>query len=182
MTLNAVKPLGKNNGVREYSGGQSKAVSRFTMRQGDPRVHDLFVEYTNFPRRTVYWEFRKRVINLALELFSGNYNWFILQDNNALITDHNYSFLLDTVRFIATGRRRLSIHTWPALLTYEPAVGVVGTDTRRDIYLLFKELNLFNDNKYGIIQKWVSHKGGFDDLMYSMNMLFGSVPEKINRG
>lgn len=177
MPTNAVKPFDAN---REYSGGQAKAQQRFTMRQGDPRVVDLFVEYTNFPRRTVHWEFRKRVIDLARILFNGNYNWFIRQDNNAYITEHNYAFLQDTVRFIATGRRRLSIHTWPMLLTAEPASGLQLIEDRRVISELFKDLGLSTNNN-NVLQKWLSQENGFDDLMYTLNMLFGSIPEKINK-
>lgn len=177
MPTNAVKPFDAN---REYSGGQAKAQQRFTMRAGDPRVVELFVEYTNFPRRTVYWEFRKRVIDLAQILFKGNYNWFIRQDNNAYITEHNYAFLQDTVRFIATGRRRLSIHTWPMLLTAEPSTGLHLIEDRRGIAELFMALGLGTDNNE-VLQKWLSQKGGFDDLMYTLNMLFGSIPEKINK-
>ncbi|AEH03518.1 virion structural protein [Pseudomonas phage PhiPA3] len=173
---NSVKPFDAN---KEYTGGQYKASQRFTMRQGDPRVHDLFVEYTNFPQRTVYWEFRKQVIDLALVLFGGNYNWFLRQDHNATLTGVNYDFLLDTVRFIATGKRRVNLHTWPALLTYEPTQPI-NVEERRNIAGLFHELNLSLDTK-AIIQKWCTHKGGFDDLMYTMNMLFGTVPEKVNK-
>lgn len=176
MPTNAVKPFDVN---REYTGGQYKANQRFTLREGDPRVHELFVEYTNFPSRTVYWEFRKRVIDLALQLFNGNYNWFIRQDSNALITDQNYAFLLDTVRFIASGHRRFSIYTWPALLTYDPPTVPGAVDNRHEIVELFKTLQL-NTDIVAMLQRWCSHKGGFDDLMYTLNMLFGTMPEKVD--
>ena len=176
MATNAVKPFDSN---REYSGGQALSQQRFTMRQGDPRIVDLMVEYTNFPRRSVYWEFRKRVIDLARVKFAGNYNWFIRQDNNALIADHNYAFLKDTVRFIATGKRRMSIHTWPMLLTSEPPAGLQLIEDRRDISELFISFDLASDVDK-MLQSWLKQKGGFDDLMYTLNMLFGSVPEKVN--
>lgn len=170
---NAVRPFGS-----DYSGGQFKASQRFTMRQGDPRVHDLYLEFTNFPRKSVTWEFRKKVIDLAQTLFAGNFNWFIRQDKNAAITDQNYLFLLDTVRFIATGRRRLSIYTWPALLTYNVPVGNT-VDARNEISQLFIDLALGTDANT-VIQKWLSHPKGFDDMMYTLNMLFGNIPEQID--
>jgi len=170
---NAVKPFGG-----DYSGGQIKAAQRFTMRQGDPRGHDLYLVFTNEPKKSVTWEFRKKVIDLAQTLFAGNFNWFIRQDTNAMITDQNYMFMLDTVRFIATGKRRLSIYTWPTLLSYKVPVGS-AVDSRNEISKLFIELALATDVNT-ILAKWVSHKGGFDDLMYTLNMLFGNVPEQIN--
>lgn len=173
-STNAVKPGAGEN--RDYSGGQFKASQRFTMRQGDPRVHALYLIFTNEPKVSVTWDFRKQVIDLAQQLFAGNFNWFIRQDTNAMITDQNYAFMLDTVRFIATGRRRISIYTWPALLTYNVPAGI-SVDSRNDISKLFIELAL-DTHVDKVIQKWVSHKGGFDDMMYTINMLFGTVPEQ----
>lgn len=175
-STNAVRPF-TDTANREYSGGQYKASQRFTMRQGDPRVHALYLEFTNFPRKVVHWEFRKKVIDLAQILFAGNFNWFIRQDANALITDQNYAFMLDTVRFIATGNRRLSIYTWPALLSYNVPIGNT-VDSRNEISKLFIELALETDVNT-VIQKWVSRKNGFDDMMYTLNMLFGNVPEQV---
>lgn len=175
MATNAVKPFDSN---RDYSGGQYKAGKRFEMRQGDPRVHALFVEFTNFPKQAVTWDFQKRLIDLAQEMFAGEYSWFIRQDANALLTDQNYAFVLDTVRFIATGTRKFSIHTWPALVTYEVPIVSESVEGRREIYLLVDKLSVPTQaDKF--LQQWLSHKGGFDDLMYTLHLLFGTVPEKV---
>lgn len=176
MSNIAVRPFPEN---RDYSGGQAKASRRFEMRLGDPRVHALFVEFTNFPKQAVTWDFQKRVIDLAQDLFAGEYSWFIRQDSNALLNDLNYAFVLDTIRFIATGTRKFSIYTWPALLTYDVPVVTESVEGRRDIFFLMEELTVpTNTEKF--ISQWLTHKGGFDDLMYTMNMLFGNVPEKVS--
>lgn len=173
---NAVKPFTGES--RDYSGGQYKAAQRFTMRQGNPQVHELYLIFTNEPRVSVTWDFRKKVIQLAQSLFEGDFNWFIRQDKNAMVTDQNYLFLIDTVRFIATGSRRLSIYTWPALLTYDVPVGKT-VDTRDEISKLFIETALATDTTT-LISKWLSHKDGFNDMMYTLNMLFGNLPKQIN--
>lgn len=170
-----VRPFPVN---REYSGGQSKASKRFEIRQGDPRVHDLFVEFTNFPKLAITWEFQKRVINLAQDLFAGEYSWFIRQDANAMLTDQNYAFVLDTIRYIATGTRKFSIHTWPTLLSYDVPIVTESVEGRREIYFLMEKLTVATQTEKFIAQ-WLSHKDGFNDLMYSMHMLFGNIPEQI---
>lgn len=176
MSNIAVKPFPDN---RDYSGGQAKASRRFEMRIGDPRVHNLFVEFTNFPKQAITWDFQKRVVELAQDLFAGEYSWFIRQDANALLKDQNYAFVLDTIRYIATGHRKFSIHTWPALLTYEVPVITESVEGRRDIYFLMQKLSVATSSDKFIAQ-WLSHKDGFNDLMYSLHMLFGNVPEKVN--
>ncbi|ABY62983.1 virion structural protein [Pseudomonas phage 201phi2-1] len=177
MSTNAVKPFPDG---RDYSGGQIKPTKRFELREGDPRVHELFVEFTNFPKHAVTWDFQKRVINLAQELFEGEYSWFVRQDSNALIKDQNYAFILDTVRYIATGYRRFSIHTWPSLISYDVPVIRESVAGRRDIWFLMEELSV-PGNTNAFIQKWLSHKDGFNDLVYTLHLLFGSVPEQIKQ-
>jgi len=104
---------------------------------------------------------------------------YLKVDSNALLKDQNYAFVLDTVRFIATGRRRFSIHTWPALVTYEVPVFNESVQGRRDIYLLTEELHVPIQTE-AFIQKWLSQKDGFNDMVYTLHLLFGSVPEKVN--
>lgn len=176
MATNAVKPFPDG---RDYSGGQIKPTKRFEMRQGDPRVHALFVEFTNFPKRAVTWDFQKRVIDIAQELFEGEYSWFVRQDSNALLKDQNYAFVLDTVRYIATGRRKFSIHTWPALVTYDVPVISESVAGRRDIYFLMESLHVPTKTN-DFIQRWLSWPDGFNDMVYTLHLLFGSVPEQIN--
>lgn len=176
MSNIAVRPFPDN---RDYSGGQAKAVKRFEMRLGDPRVHELFMEFTNFPKQAITWAFQKRLIELAQDLFAGEYSWFIRQDANALLNNQNYGFVLDTVRYIATGRRKFSIHTWPALLTYEVPTITESVEGRRDIYLLMQDLAVATQSDQFLAQ-WLSHKDGFNDMMYTLHMLFGNVPEKVS--
>lgn len=173
MATNPVKEFG-----RSYSGGQSRKTNAYIARPGDNKIHDLFMEYTTFSNRTGYWEFQSKVIVEAHRLFSGNFNWFIKQDSNAQVTGYAYEFLQDTLRYIATGRRRMDIHTWPGLLSDEPLGGVQLIENRHDIRGMFHTLQLATSAE-AMIQKWMSHKGGFDDMMYTLHLLFGTVSVKV---
>lgn len=162
----------------DYSGGQAQAQRRYITSVRDERVRDLMLEYTTFPTRTVHWEFRKRVIAEAKRLFGGNYNWFVMQDTNAERVDWNYKFLLDTIRFVATGRRELDIHSWPMMLTDEPPTGLQLIGGRAEIANLFKKLAL-STSLEAMLQKWCMQPKGFDDLMQTLNMLFGKAAVRI---
>ncbi len=175
MATNSVKPFPEG---RDYSGGQIKPTKRFEMRKGDPRMHALFVEFTNFPKRAVTWEFQRKIIDLAQELFEGEYSWFIRQDSNALVKDQNYAFILDTVRYVATGRRKFSIHTWPALVSYEVPLIAESVSGRREIFFLMDQLKVPSQTN-ALIQRWLSWPDGFNDMVYTMHLLFGSVPEQV---
>jgi hypothetical protein len=159
---------------RGYSGGQSKTVNADRKRVGDPEVDVLFEEFTSHANNSMHWVFRKRVIKCAKRLLSGSSNWFIQQDINPLVTAYNYQFLLDTLRFIATGRRRISIHAWPDLLAHWSEDSLAQVNERHDIADMFRELALSTSTD-ALLQKWCSNPKGFDDLMYSLNLLFGEA-------
>lgn len=172
---NAVKPFPDTG---EYSGGQVLPTPKFYTRRGDGRWHLLYEEYTNFPQRTVYWEYRRKVINEGLRLLSGQYNWFIKQDHNNFVTGYKYEFLIDTLRFIATGRRNMDIHTWPMLIADEVESGLTDTNNRNRIKQAFNEFDLSYDNPE-LIAKWCSWPKGFDDMVYTFNLLFGNFYYRI---
>jgi hypothetical protein len=159
---------------RGYSGGQVGSLGTHSLRNGDDIITQLYQEFTSHDNKSLGWEFRRRVIAEVKRLLSGNVNWFIKQDSNAMVTKYSYEFLLDTLRFIATGRRRLSIFTWPDLVGSHPAGGLENVSERREIADMFEKL-LLSTSADALIQRWCSQKGGFDDMMYSINLLFGDV-------
>lgn len=180
MSTIAVKPLGKD---REYSGGQKISPPKFVMRQGYEAVNKLYIEYVNFPRRVRYWNYRKKVIDLALKVLSahGDTNWFLLQVLNTGLHKQNQAFLKDTVRFIATGRRRISINAWPVLVTSEVA-SEVGSSPEIDLAETLKEFGYdYNTSNANLVQRWCSQPNGFNDLICTLNILYGSQPEAVSR-
>lgn len=159
---------------RGYSGGQSIKAPTHQPRDGDAEIEKLFAEYCGPAAHTKSWEFRRKVIAAAKRLMSGTNNWFIQQDSNPMVDAYNYQFLVDTLRYIATGRRRISIHSWPDLMSHGTEVALVNVTARRDIIDTFADLAL-SMSIDALIQKWCSHPGGFDDFMYSLNILFGEA-------
>lgn len=178
--VSAVIPMGQRE--RLYSGGQSQAVKRIVTIEGDPRIDALMKEFINEPIKSVGWAFRDRFIKVMQDnLSTRSGNWFILQDSNQQVTDLKSQFLVDTVRFIFTGRRRLAITAWGDLLANDN-----GTTTdaikRSAVYDLCKELGFETSldteiNRF--IQHWLSQDKGFDDMVFTGYYLFGTKDRVI---
>lgn len=163
---------------RGYSGGQSQTTDRHTTRMGDERINTLWEQYTSPENYSETWEFRRLVIQSAKRLLSGRPNWFLSQDQNPMVMEYNYHFVLDTIRFIASGYRRISIHAWPDLLTNHPKAAIDGVRERHEIADVFEELAL-TTSADAIIQAWCSHPHGFDDMVCTLNLLFGDLPLRV---
>lgn len=178
--VSAVIPMGQKD--RVYSGGQAQAVRRVMTIAGDSRIDELMMEFINEPIKSVGWEFRDKFIKvMQANLSTRSGNWFILQDSNQLVSDIKIQFLVDTVRFIFTGRRRLAITAWGDLLTNDNG-RTTDVIKRRSVYETCKELGFVNSNDVEInrfIQHWLSQDKGFDDMVFTGYYLFGTKDKVI---
>jgi hypothetical protein len=162
----------------DYSGGQHRADKRYAISVRDEKILDLYTEYTSFPNRGASWEFQSRAIAEAVRVFGGNYNWFSLQDTNPELLDWSYKFVLDTLKFIATGKRSLDIYSWDMLISDDPLTGMQLVDNRQDVQNLLQELGL-TISTLALIQRWVMQPNGFNDLMWTMHLLFGRASKRL---
>lgn len=136
----------------------------------DGVLEDLYRLYAGQDVNRESWDFRKRVIDRCSQLYGDFYRWLLLQlGGNDNIYDLNLEFLEDTIKFIRTGHRNMSVYTWYELLRESPDAqpGVAGIHRIRALGLTDpKEFN----NWMG---KWCSHPGGFDDMLCTTRVLFG---------
>lgn len=122
------------------------------------------------------------VLDFVNKQFSeiGGFNNFI--ETQARYGKHTLtmaSFLEDTVRYIETGKRKVSIASWDFMLRQsylhqeEPQTAFVKSDdkiTKRKQYALLPSA----EEPY-FIAKWLSYPDGFKDMIWSLRILFGSV-------
>lgn len=172
-----VIPFGRDN-TRSFTGGQSQAIPRSVLLEGNSEVDELFMEYVNNRKTASQWEFKAKVIRLAQKLMGGDYNWFLKQDSNPLITDSRMSFLLDTVYLLTRGRRRINIHSWKDLLEMDTG-NTVDVIKRKVVRELFNELNVVDIDNDTFLQHWLKSPKGFDDLMFSLKYLFGTKTRNL---
>lgn len=110
----------------------------------------------------------------------GGFNKFI--ETQAVYGSHTLamaSFLEDTVRYIETGKRKVSIASWDFMLRQsylhqdEPKLAFVNENNRlvkKKEYAVLPELV----EPY-FISKWLSYPDGFKDMLWTLRILFGSV-------
>lgn len=158
-----------------YDGGYHGGDYSAKVIPGDPKVTELWMEYVNPNIDTTTWVFKKRVLNEAMRLFSSQRNWFEFQERNASLHGNNYDFVVDTLRFILTGRRHLSIHSWAELVSHEHTQQKDVSRRHQLNDFIKKYTRDLRNPPVGMIQKWCSHKEGFDDMVCTLNLLFGDL-------
>lgn len=141
--------------------------------------------YNQLIRRQVIstdFDFRERAIKIALTAFGVDD--FALWAKTCAESSPTFSqlhadFITDTVRYITTGKRDLPVTTW------ERMIGPGSNDPTSKIifdgnvlsnlpagFSILKDQATTRDLP-NIISKWLSHPGGFTDMVITLYTLFG---------
>jgi hypothetical protein len=136
---------------------------------GDTEVEFLYRVYINHEPGYDTWEFRSEVFRAAKRLIGLSITgWAARHDFSKYLHLNARNFMADTIRFIETGSRTMHSRNWLDLLETGPSpLPTAITDSKAG---LSTEL-ISNSTLY--IQKWVSHKGGFEDLLTSLLIMYG---------
>ncbi|BAW19216.1 putative virion structural protein [Ralstonia phage RP31] len=140
--------------------------------------------YNQMIRRQVIhtdFEFRERAIKIALRAFGVNNftEWARINQASPLITQTHADFITDTIRFIVTGKRHMPVGMWERLIG--PGSNDPSDKPDYDEVLLamlptgysFRHQHETTANLHNVIAKWLSHPGGFVDMVTSLYTFFG---------
>ena len=139
--------------------------------ENDPTIEDLYKSWSVRVSNTDSWKFKRLVVARCAQLFGDFHHWLMLQAaNNDNIYDLNFEFLKDTVQYVRTGVRSAQLQTWKELLLEypEPRLGCASKVRSR-------ELGLTDPREFeNFISMWCSYEGGFEDMLCTALVLFGS--------
>lgn len=145
--------------------------------QSDAVFQNLYTLYMSRSVNPDSWEYQARVIQRCSQLYGRFYNWLVLQVTaNDCIYDLNFEFLKDTLRFIRTGQRHMSIQTWlELLLEYPEEQHGVASNMR------LEDLSLGDSREFdNFIGQWCCKKDGFFDMLCTTYVLFGVSKNPIS--
>lgn len=137
---------------------------------GDESVEMLFTSYLDRTVNISSWDFRRGILLHAKRLFGDLHEWFRLQLNNPNVIGYNRTFILDTVEYLKTGRRQLSVSTWFELIQ-EGGKGHTANAVPTALQGHKGDVTSFSSDE--LMQKWVSMPNGFEDLINTLHLLFG---------
>lgn len=136
--------------------------------RGDQSVAELYAIYEKGMQDTSNLNYRLKVLDCAVRLFGEFSEWMKLQRNNPNLNGYNLEFLRDSMRFITQGHREMSPLIWCDLLS-ERDEHVTAAH-----HLTMEELHIPEElSTAKILQLWCSHPRGFEDLLQTLNVLFG---------
>ena len=145
--------------------------------EGDKRINDLFFQWrtNNYALRNDT-EFKLKAIEIIDSLYGDFGRWLRFQfECNYLMHGLNLDFLKDTLRFILQGTRQYSVMTFKEIVEINPDY-IVGISSQARWDSLCRDFSLSSTSELNnYIGMWCSHDGGFDDMLYTTWILFGSA-------
>lgn len=140
---------------------------------GDESIEILFQALMDHTTNTNSWPFHRSVLTNALRLFGDLRTWLIEQQANPNLVGYNRQFLNDTINFITTGKRELSVQTWYDLVSE----GGVGHHAHAIPQRLVDNKRVLesSESSLELLQAWVSQPNGLEDLLNTLHLLFGKA-------
>lgn len=150
--------------------------------QPNPIVEGLYSDYIKNSVNTGAPKFRASILSAAIDAFGTKsfLVWYMSQFNSPSAGSLHNDFLTDTLRFINTGSRHMSLETWMSLITITDETDNIGKvpDEVKTFFSVgeFERISAARNNVMVIevIQKWCSKPGGLEDLLGTLHILFGN--------
>ena len=140
--------------------------------EGLDSVHDVYMERKSKLGSTQTYDFHKRAIETCAYTYGDFLQWARVHAVAAKISTTQFDFIVDTIRFIKTGRRVMTLPNWARVIKYEPNLQV--TEAQHSARLKILELELVGVASSPTPQ-WCSHEGGLDDLILATAIMFGGI-------
>ena len=148
-------------------------------------VDGLFREYHSNSDSIKDFDFREKILiagKYYLADANGSfYSWINDQLKSDKLTAMHKEFLIDTLRFIKTGTRKVSIESWYRIIDPRP----IGINDKLPAFTpsLYVNNCSYESTNYhydklpmkisNVLAEWTSHRHGFIDLIYSLAVIYG---------
>lgn len=140
--------------------------------EGLNSVYDVYMERKTKLGSTNTFDFFKRAAETCAYTYGDFLQWTRVHATAAKISATQFDFILDTIRFIKTGRRIMSLSNWARVVKFEPNLQVTETQHANRLKLVERELEGLPNSP---IPLWCSHESGLDDLITATAIMFGGI-------
>ena len=135
-------------------------------------IEVLYSQHTKKSARTNTFDFHELILTAALSAFGTTkfIEWLEIQSKSPNVTYVHSKFLLDTLKFIETGKREMVLENWEPLLNSHALSGEYE-NIIDDALRLNKNVRIIDLKD--VIRFWCGHPGGLTDLLTTLHILFG---------
>lgn len=186
--------------VRSYPTQDKTALQLMNLAKADRRtnnpfhfhreVESIFKGYEDSTQLLRDFEFRQRILTAAKRVFGDRsfYQWCALQQHSPYLTTMHRRFIYDTLNYLYTGQREVSIESWmnlvearditdiDARMPYQPD-GYFDLKHQESLVASSSRPRILPPDLLPILQRWATHVDGYKDMLYTLYIVFGKQVE-----
>lgn len=164
----------KPNGYQSYPTGYRSPVwgTRLMTIAPDVQIARLMKSYRSRLLDIDAWEFKATLVAETRRLFGNIKDWVEAQDQNVYISQTAYDLIAETINFIKTGKRCVSLRAHMGIIDMEREMGTFSNDNAERRITSLGDLLTFPVDDY--IFMWIQHPNGLDDMLCTVHYIFGT--------
>lgn len=155
----------------KYPSGFKVVVSNegVSVSEADVQVKSLYDAMGTVPSIINNFQFIAEVLSCAKRLIPSMSDFIKINALSPTVSRNGYDLLRDTIEYIETGRRPLSINTYTTMVVYE-LPNATYTDVRKPIGMTIPP------RQY--LTRWARQPNGILDILCTLNFIFGTKPHE----
>lgn len=141
------------------------------IREANPEVIEVWNSYKTLVSQQPPIGLVLKAITAAKRSFGADFlHWMTVQVTaNPDLSDYRIRFLRDTLRFVNGHNREYGLNTWNTLLNLPVSEVPESIDTKTKVF----DDVVIPKTTAELISLWLSRPDGSDDMVHSLNLLFG---------
>lgn len=141
-------------------------------------ISELYKERVGKAEHTRTFDFMKRAAEQCAYVYGDFLQWARVHAIAAKISTTQFDFIIDTIRYIKTGRRTMNLSNWARVVKYDPDIQITESQHAVRLQIVAEALGEVSSNP---IPQWCSHEGGLDDLIITTALMFGDNTKSAYR-
>ncbi len=154
----------------------------------DPEILALYQQWLEMGRKEPSIDWVCSLVEYGNNKGLKNPLWWLENVSKTIYCEHNFNFMMDTLRFIITGERQMEPMSWACLLEFGGDNKMLITPkviteqakkscTKIEIQNLCKQLCSSGEN---LMIRWAKQKDGLTDMICTLTAMYYGNPLKTN--
>ena len=142
---------------------------------GIDTIYEVYQESRSHLPTLSSFDFVKRAAESCAYVYGDFHAWCKIHAVAANITTTQFDFIVDSIRFIRSGKRRMNLVLWANVTKLQPGLQITEKQRATRLQILEAELEGCPVN---VVPLWCSHEGGLDDVIVASAIMFGGIQSR----
>lgn len=138
-------------------------------------IYEVYQEQRSYLPTKTSFEYLQRAGEACAYVYGDFHAWCKIHALAANITTTQFDFIIDTIRYILTGKRQMQLVLWANVVKLQPGLQITEKQRSTRLQILEAQLAACPVN---VVPMWCSHEGGLEDMVIATAIMFGGIQNR----